>query len=139
MSQNQRDMLIAFKAIAAERGHAWAEQWFADHFGETQARALRDPMGAIRPLLDADQGVDMDGRPCWLVWDPDGRANRSSGTEYIGPPLFRDALTVEDIDKAERLGAHPHNIQWARSTLADRQPVEDDPSVAHEGVYTEGY
>ncbi len=69
-------------------------------------------------LLDPEQGVCPAGHRC--VPGPRLGERSCRGGEYVGMALICWSLTSADIDAAERLGADPTVVSWARSCLADR-------------------
>lgn len=73
---------------------------------------------ATLSLLDPDQGVCPDRHPCRLA-DQVGRRRCYAG-EFEGLALICWTITPDAIDAAERAGAAPFALTWARSFLADR-------------------
>jgi hypothetical protein len=69
-------------------------------------------------LLDTDQGVCPEGHVCRPNEVPAYRSRSSCG--YRGPALICWDITVEEIDSAERAGAAPAAIEWARTMLFER-------------------
>ena len=88
---------------------------------------IRTRTEATLLLVDrADQGVCPDGHICFLnsTGGPDARFSRGCvAGEYEGLPLIVEGATLLDVHYAERLGADPRIVDWARSTIADREPV----------------
>ncbi|HZC32013.1 MAG TPA: hypothetical protein VE640_01855 [Candidatus Bathyarchaeia archaeon] len=72
---------------------------------------------ATLSLLDADQGVCPSGHVCRSIEFAGYRSCLSCG--YRGPALICWDITVEEIDSAERAGAAPMAIEWARIFLAE--------------------
>lgn len=72
---------------------------------------------ATLALLDPDQGVCPDGHRCALGDLPGRRECR--GGEYNGLALICLNVTTGAIDSAQRLGADPLVVAWARSFLLE--------------------
>ena len=73
---------------------------------------------ATLALLDPDQGVCPEGHQC-VLGDQLGRRECLAG-EYVGLALVCWNVTTAAIDTAERFGADPLVVEWARSLLSDR-------------------
>ena len=73
---------------------------------------------ATMSLLDPEQGVCPAGHPCRFGEAVGRRRCRSCG--YVGLALICWDITPEAIDAAERAGAAPDIVAWARAFLADR-------------------
>jgi hypothetical protein len=75
---------------------------------------------ATLSLLDPDQGVCPNGHVCRSNEVRGYRSCLSCG--YRGPALICWEITIEEVDSAERAGAVPLAIDWARTMLAERGP-----------------
>jgi hypothetical protein len=75
---------------------------------------------ATLSLLDSEQGVCPGGHACRL----DGRVGdrRCATCDYRGLALICWDVTPDVIDGAERGGADPRVVEWARAFVADRWP-----------------
>lgn len=73
---------------------------------------------ATLSLLDPDQGVCPNGHPC-RIGDAVGERMCARG-EYKGHSLICWEITSDEIEDAERAGADPRSVAWARSFVEDR-------------------
>jgi hypothetical protein len=94
-----------------------------------------DARDTIRVILDADQGVCMDGHECHLIWLPaydrewamrtcnvtHYNLHDDSGVPmpYVGYPVIADNVTPEQIEAVRALD--PLLAEWAEASIADRQ------------------
>jgi hypothetical protein len=91
------------------------------------------PTDATLLLIDsADQGVCPSGHTCFLTSTGGTSATFRRACvagEYTDAlPLLAEGVTLLDVTYAERLGAEPVIVEWARSFIADREPTDPGPT-----------